>query len=124
MPILRRLLLGLAFLGIFTYSFSYCVLSAYYQLNKEYIAQKLCVQKEQKKNTCQGKCHLKKMTEQQKQTETGHDAPAFVSVFVAQALFRFEIAIFGFTISKSLQPEYKASLCLGCKIDFLHPPIA
>jgi len=40
----------------------------FFKMNQAYIASTLCVQKEIKSNTCQGKCYLKKMlTESQDQ---------------------------------------------------------
>jgi hypothetical protein len=44
---------------------------AYYQLNQDYIASVLCINKAKPASTCKGKCYLsKKMKEQEKQEQT------------------------------------------------------
>ena len=44
---------------------------AYYNINKEYIASVLCINKAKPASTCNGKCYLsKKMDEQEKQEQT------------------------------------------------------
>lgn len=40
-----------------------------FELNKEYIVENLCVQKEEPDNCCQGSCHLTKELEKQDETE-------------------------------------------------------
>lgn len=40
-----------------------------FQLNQKEIAKKLCVKKEVKNNTCQGKCHLKKQINEAEEQE-------------------------------------------------------
>jgi len=42
---------------------------AHFQVNKAYIAKNLCEKKAIKKNTCQGKCHLKKQMAKASETE-------------------------------------------------------
>ena len=43
----------------------------YYNINKEYIAKELCINKSRPASTCKGKCYLsKKMKEQEKQEQT------------------------------------------------------
>lgn len=44
---------------------------AYYQINQDYIASVLCINKAKPTSTCNGKCHLsKKMKQQEKQEQT------------------------------------------------------
>lgn len=44
---------------------------AYYQINRDYIASVLCINKAKPASTCNGKCYLsKKMKEQEKQEQT------------------------------------------------------
>jgi hypothetical protein len=60
---------------IFLQPFSKIWIVVSFKINQESIAKTLCVKKEIKGNTCQGKCHLKKQLdkadeEEQKQTPT------------------------------------------------------
>lgn len=59
---------------IFLQPFSKIWIFVSFKINQENIAKTLCVKKEVKNNTCQGKCHLKKQLdkaeEEQKQVPT------------------------------------------------------
>ena len=60
---------------IFLQPFSKIWIVVSFKINQESIAKTLCVKKEVKNNTCQGKCHLKKQLDkadedEQKQTPT------------------------------------------------------
>jgi hypothetical protein len=44
-------------------------------MNQEYIAKTLCEKKEEKENTCNGQCHLKKELKKVSETETDSTIP-------------------------------------------------
>lgn len=48
-----------------------------FEFNRQYIAQNLCVKKEEKNNCCQGSCHLKKELDQTEKKDKGPAAPHF-----------------------------------------------
>lgn len=54
---------------IFVQPFSKVWIVVYFKFNQENIAITLCVKKEIKNNTCQGKCHLKKQLEKADEEE-------------------------------------------------------
>ena len=70
---------------------------AYYNINKEYIASVLCINKAKPASTCNGKCYLsKKMDQQEKQEQT-----------IPSALKGLEEAIFYFTdFSLLISPKF------------------
>lgn len=47
----------LVLVGVFPQTFDY----VFFRLNQSSIVRTLCIQKDEKINTCQGRCHLKKM---------------------------------------------------------------
>jgi len=50
-------------------NFSKLIIVANFEMNKEYIAKNLCVQKDVKDNCCQGSCHLKTELEADENTK-------------------------------------------------------
>jgi len=71
---LKQVKIILLVLLIFLQPFSKIWIFVSFKINQENIAKTLCVKKEVKNNTCQGKCHLKKQLdkaeEEQKQVPT------------------------------------------------------
>jgi hypothetical protein len=55
--------------AILLQSFSKVVIVLNYELNKDYIAQNLCVNRAQVEKKCQGKCHLAKKMKEDEQRE-------------------------------------------------------
>lgn len=62
---MKRLLSTVLVCAVLLSSFSSMVSFAGYQLNKNFIAKVLCINKEVPQKNCQGKCHLKKELEKQ-----------------------------------------------------------
>lgn len=70
---------------------------AYYNINKEYIASVLCINKAKPASTCNGKCYLsKKMAEQKQQEQT---IPSVLKG-LEEAVFYFSDFVF------SLKPRF------------------
>jgi hypothetical protein len=60
-------------------SFSKWIILADYEINKEYIAQNLCINKSKPKLHCHGKCQLmKKLAEEEKQNSSNNNNPGKV----------------------------------------------
>jgi hypothetical protein len=79
---------------IFLQPFSKIWIVVSFKFNQESIAKTLCVKKEIKNNTCQGKCHLKKQLdkadeEEQKQTPTNTKEKVEVLYYHLQTPFYF-----------------------------------
>ena len=66
---MKYLLLILVGAGITFQSFSKMIILINFQLNKEYIAKNLCVQKEIEDNCCKGSCHLKQQLQEEEKKE-------------------------------------------------------
>lgn len=79
---------------IFLQPFSKIWIVVSFKINQESIAKTLCIKKEIKGNTCQGKCHLKKQLdkaddEEKKQTQTNKKEKVEVLYFHNQIPFAF-----------------------------------
>lgn len=96
---------------------------SWYELNKKYVATKLCENRDKPKMHCNGKCYLKK---QLKKTEENSKAPTSKSE-------RFEMVYFimpakPFELHKVyLEPIvhntlYLAGFSLSFSVDVFHPP--
>jgi hypothetical protein len=67
----KKLFAILIVFGISAQILSRAMILLNFQLNREYIAKNLCVQKEKKNNCCQGSCHLKsQLAEEDKKEKT------------------------------------------------------
>ncbi len=66
---MKKALIILLTLLIFLQPFSKIWIVVYFKIHQESIAKTLCVKKEIKGNTCQGKCHLKKQIDNSDQKE-------------------------------------------------------
>ena len=53
----------LALSGVLLQSFSKAVIVLNFEINRDYISKNLCVKKDEVRNCCKGKCHLKKEIE-------------------------------------------------------------
>lgn len=62
-------LLILIFAGLLLQNFSKCLIMWEFRVNRDYIAQVLCINKDKPQLHCNGKCHLKKQLEKDNQPE-------------------------------------------------------
>ena len=65
----RAILTSLLLLGIFLQTFSDLILVVHYEINKSYITQHFCVNRDKPYMHCNGKCHLKKQLEENHKKE-------------------------------------------------------
>jgi len=81
-------LIGLLFSNVFLKS----LVLLDFKIHEEVISQTLCVQKDEVKNTCNGKCHLSKQLE--KTEESSEDAPILPENLHEALLFFTEYDVF------------------------------
>jgi hypothetical protein len=98
---------------------------AYYNINKEYIAKELCINKAKPASTCKGKCYLsRKMKEQEKQEQT---IPSVVKG-LEEAVFYSPQDTFIFTpvytiVEQVILPDaYQARAYHSAVADIIQPP--
>lgn len=95
-----------------------------YQVNKEYIAQNLCVNKDEPESCCEGKCHLEKELKKADEAEStlpGSDIKEKLETFscLDNNFFKGLISVssiitYSFPICPNLNQGYEASV--------FHPP--
>jgi len=71
---LKNLFLILVVIGIVIQTMSKCIICINFQINREYIAKNLCIKKKEIKNSCKGKCHLKKQLDEEDKKESPADS--------------------------------------------------
>lgn len=93
-----------------------------YELNKDYIAEVLCINKDKKEMQCEGKCHLKK---QLKKEEKKESTPAGSSKTKLEiTLFNKKVDVFQFFSTQKQYPEifFPTTLLSGFCGAVFHPP--
>ena len=66
---------------LFTQTFSKWLILVEYQLNKELISERFCINKARPKLNCKGKCRMmKKIAEEEQQTTRGHHSPKKINL--------------------------------------------
>lgn len=94
-----------------------------FKINQDFISQTFCVQKAEKENTCNGKCHLSKQLE--KAENDSEDAPISTENLQEILLyFSFEDEFLSFrSESSSLQsPAFNKLNGIGSIHSIFHPP--
>jgi hypothetical protein len=95
---------------------------AHYRLNKEYIAEYLCINKSKPSMKCEGKCYLYK---QLKKTDEGQNkAPKTLKQFNDFVLIAEEISSFDFYLNEwlLLVSSYVSCFFSSYLSDCFHPP--
>jgi hypothetical protein len=100
--------------GIFTY----------YLLNKSYIAQVLCINKEKKEMACDGKCYLKKQLKKEEEKET--NKPVYIKLQNDVVLYFKTVNHFqanAYPLQKlNLHNDSRSTIFKGNPLDIFHPP--
>lgn len=95
-----------------------------FELNRDFIAKNLCVKKEEPKNCCQGKCHLKKQLD--KQDENEKSAPVKSTKEVVETQFYYgqqQVNIsYGLFYLQKIHTPYKFPELLLQVSSIFHPP--
>lgn len=112
-------LIGLLFSNVFLKSFVFLN----FKIHQEVISQTLCVQKDEVKNTCNGKCHLAKQLE--KSEEGSEESPA-VPENIHEALLYFaqdsELNLEEFEETVRRNPRTRPLLGISSIHSIFHPP--
>lgn len=109
--------------AIFMQLFSKAIIITEYYLNKDYIAQNLCENKDKPQKHCEGKCHLQK---QLKEDEKKEQTPPFRN-FKDKNEIQFFNSIDCFSILNTSSPTALFICCLIPKLQspsfsIFHPP--
>ncbi|MGE0635919.1 MAG: hypothetical protein AB7G44_17465 [Bacteroidia bacterium] len=115
------LTISLAFLFLLQ-SFTRTFIIVNYQVNKDYISNVLCENKEKKAMHCEGKCHLKKELDKEEKSENtpaGSGKEKFEITLFNESISEFFIH----TASKAIYPaDYNAILPQNFSFAIFHPP--
>ncbi|MCB9191538.1 MAG: hypothetical protein H6602_07735 [Flavobacteriales bacterium] len=122
-PMLRAIaaigLIGLLFSNVFLKSF----VLLDFKIHQEIISQTICVQKDEVKNTCNGKCHLTKQLE--KTEESSEDAPVLPEN-LREAILYFtidnEVVFESFEETVIQIPRIKHLSGINATHSIFHPP--
>ncbi len=106
-------------------TFSKTLIVAEYQLNREYIAKNLCVNKSRPKMHCNGKCHMmKKMKQEEKQDQENPERRAENKFEIICAAFH-TAGITPFRIVSAFPyPVFQERICTEFASSCFHPPQA
>ena len=66
---MKYLTVFILIMSLFTFQFSELLVYVSFKINQEYIAKKLCVEKDLEGSTCHGCCQLKKRMEEQQESK-------------------------------------------------------
>jgi len=106
-------------------TFSKALIVAEYQLNKEYIAKNLCVNKSRPKMHCNGRCHMmKKMKQEEKQDQDNPERRAENKFEIICTAFHTEAITPTRSFSVIQYPVFQESICTDYTPSFFHPPQA
>ena len=112
-------LIGLLFSNVFLKSF----VLLDFKIHQEIISQTICVQKDEVKNTCNGKCHLTKQLE--KTEESSEDAPVLPEN-LREAILYFtidnEVVFESFEETVIQIPRIKHLSGINATHSIFHPP--
>ena len=95
-----------------------------YQLNKKFIAEKICENRAKPKMQCNGKCHLKKTLKQLAGSAKENDSSATpeFSQYVISAL-QFNSDIHSYTIKNRYPLAQTRNMRIGYSKSIFHPPL-
>lgn len=115
------LTISLAFIFLLQ-SFTRTFIIINYEVNKDYISNVLCENKEKKAMHCEGKCHLKKELDKEEKSEntpTGSSKEKFEITLFNENIQEFFIHTVNNVIHSVV---YIAILPQNCSIAIFHPP--
>jgi hypothetical protein len=94
--------------------------------NRERIAQELCIQKEIKKNKCQGQCQLKKRINALEHAPVEKSSPIFkfkLEILYLASVPVYAISSFFLYSNNTLKSAYTGILAQYQPMPFFHPPL-
>ncbi|MCZ2102144.1 MAG: hypothetical protein LC107_11465 [Chitinophagales bacterium] len=97
-----------------------------FKINQKEIAEKLCSQKEEKHNTCQGKCllkkEIKKADEQEKKQAPNQQKDKYETLFCQHLPLIEPLYMVKITQQKSMRPDHIDFVYTSYLQDIFHPP--
>lgn len=112
------------FLILLTQIFSQWLLIAEYNLNKEYIAKNLCINKEKPKLLCSGKCQLMKKMAEEESANSNTGSKSIKNTL--EVLYDDELNSLQFngepTVASSASTPYILKAYTSPILPFFHPP--
>lgn len=95
-------------------------------MNQDYIAKTLCEKKEEKENTCNGQCHLKKELKKISETETDSTIPNTYKEKIELVFIQpgFTFSFYNLKSSKSSFSFYMESEIPTISTRIFHPPLS
>jgi len=122
---LKQVAAILLLLGVLMQTFSKAMIVAEYQLNREYIAKNLCVNKSRPKMHCNGRCHMmKKMKQEEKQDQDNPERRAENKFEIICGTFHTATIIPARSFSVVQYPVFQENTCTDYSPSFFHPPQA
>jgi hypothetical protein len=123
---MKLLLAPILVLLMLTQTFSKWVIVAEYQLNKEYIAKNLCINKAKPRLHCNGKCQMmKKLAEEEKENSSSTTTKHF-KINIQQVVFCDEIflpSVEGIACNNTLhRSTYRFYITSSPLSSVFHPP--
>lgn len=104
-------------------TFSKAFIVAEYQLNKDYIAKNLCVNKSRPKMHCNGRCHMmKKFKQEEKQEQDNPERKAENKFELICAAFHTDAITPAVIISAIQYPVLQERICTDYAASLFHPP--
>lgn len=97
-----------------------------FKINQDYIAKTLCEKKEEKENTCNGHCHLKKELKKISETENNSNIPNTYKEKMELVFIQpeFTFSIYRFQTPKTSFSFYTESEIPTITTRIFHPPLS
>jgi hypothetical protein len=122
---LKSIAIILVFAGMLVQSFNKAFIVLDYQLNRDFIAKNLCVNKNRPQMHCNGKCHMMKLMKQDEKKDEENPERKMENkfeVFCPSASYTsFE---FYYTVIVINYPVFNENIFSGFQFPFFHPPQA
>lgn len=121
---LKKLLIILLLPALFTQNFLSVGLMVYYNFNKEYYAQQLCVNKDKPQLHCNGHCELSKQLKKAEEGEK-HQSTVFQKEkeeVVNTGPEKLVVALIASMQTVSLFPEFEQQIPAPPVYEIVHPP--
>jgi len=122
---LKQVAAILLFIGVLSQTFSKMLIVAEYELNKDYIARNLCVNRNKPKMHCNGKCHMmRKMKQEEKSEQENPERRAENKLEIICTAFSPAHLNHLLIVSTIQYPNLQVNTCAAFVAAPFHPPQA
>jgi hypothetical protein len=120
---LKQLVAILVFTGMLAQTFSRFFIIMDYELNKDYIAKNLCVNRNKPMMHCNGKCHMMKKMQQEEKKDQENPERKMENKFESIS-FRIEdlLIIPPYIITSVTFPVFRENIHTDFSSSYFHPP--